>query len=242
MISGENPAGDTLKLQGISRDIRDEIVKRIARNGVDEYLIPRNDALGWNKTPAPIRQSFHSYTFCGTGCYGKQVARTPLRSSRTGCRDGKGSETRDGDTMRTQFSVRKRRCRSAARRKRPCRRNADGSPKARDGVPERVPCRDSDRERNARSLRRDVSAGGRFNEEVAERPGGHRERSRSRRGKHTRGCPDDGSPDLMSRKEGALPVHGRNEITCEDSARNTLERPEISRNIGNEIIECIAGD
>src|SRR6267143_364493 len=73
-ISGENPAGDTLKRPGISRDIRDEIVKRIARNGVDEYLIPRNDALCRSEYPGPIRKRFHSYTFCGTSCHGKQIA------------------------------------------------------------------------------------------------------------------------------------------------------------------------
>src|SRR6267143_1896293 len=184
-ISGENPAGDTLKRPGISRDIRDEIVKRIARNGVDEYLIPRNDALGWNKTPAPIRQSFHSYTFCGTGCYGKQVARTRLRSSRTGCRDGKGSETRDGDTMRTQYSVRKRRCRSAARRKCPCRCDPDGSSEAGDRVSKRVARCNLYGEWNPRPLPRDVTACRRFHKEVVERPSGDSDCSRSR----CRDCP-----------------------------------------------------
>src|SRR6267378_5935860 len=179
-VAREYPAGDALKRPGISRNICNEIIECIARDGINLQLITRDDVLRRNKSAGPIRKRFHSYTFCGTGCYGKQVARTRLRSSRTGCRDGKGSETRDGDTMRTQYSVRKRRCRSAARRKRPCRRNADGSPKARDGVPERVPCRDSDRERNARSLRRDVSAGGRFNEEVVERPRRNCECSRVR--------------------------------------------------------------
>src|SRR6267143_186389 len=170
-ISGENPAGDTLKRPGISRDIRDEIVKRIARNGVDEYLIPRNDALGWNKTPAPIRQSFHPHLCSRAGVHGKQVARSCLRSGCPSRGDGKGARIRKRDTLRTQYSTGKSRTSSAARRKRPGRRDAYSSREAGRGVSERVTRRHLDRERNTGGLCRDVSAGRRFHKEVVERPG-----------------------------------------------------------------------
>src|SRR6267378_3062156 len=184
-VAREYPAGDALKRPGISRNICNEIIECIARDGINLQLITRDDVLRRNKSAGPIRKRFHSYTFCGTGCYGKQVARTRLRSSRTGCRDGKGSETRDGDTMRTQYSVRKRRCCSAARRKCPCRCDPDVSSEAGDRVSKRVTRCNLYGEWNPRPLPRDVTACRRFHKEVVERPSGDSDCSRSR----CRDCP-----------------------------------------------------
>src|SRR6267143_59287 len=90
-VAREYPAGYAPKRTRSSRNICNEIIECIARDGINLQLITRDDVLRRNKSAGPIRKRFYSYTLRRTSYHGKHVACAGLGPGRAGGCNREGS-------------------------------------------------------------------------------------------------------------------------------------------------------